>query len=134
VDRSDRSGQKNYNPINFGRQQIQIKLSLIEKGQLCLALVMEHTLLHLGMMGVDRYSVLVEFEDQKSTNRFYIDVNGCWLSYSKVAKILKWVSTNFICSSYVRLSDCSLIGEVCLTTSIPLILFAVHLLDCQTDV
>lgn len=43
----------------------------------------------------DRYSVLVEFEDQKSADRFYLDVNGWRFSSSEVAEIFKWASANF---------------------------------------
>ncbi|GJN26231.1 hypothetical protein PR202_gb14147 [Eleusine coracana subsp. coracana] len=48
----------------------------------------------------DRYSVLLEFEDQKSTDRFYLDVNGWRFSSSEVAKIQFYLL--FICDT-VRL-------------------------------
>ena len=38
----------------------------------------------------DRYSVLVEFEDQKSADGFYLDLNGWRFSSSEVVRLLTW--------------------------------------------
>lgn len=43
----------------------------------------------------DRYSVLVEFEDQKSADGFYLDLNGWRFSSSEVDKIVNWISVLF---------------------------------------
>ena len=43
----------------------------------------------------DRYSVLVEFEDQKSADGFYLDLNGWRFSSSEVANIVNWISVLF---------------------------------------
>jgi hypothetical protein len=51
--------------------------------------------------------VLVEFEDQKSADRFYLDVNA---GGSSTQRLLRFSNGR------------------------PQILFVVHMLDCQTDV
>ena len=38
----------------------------------------------------DRYSVLVEFEDQKSADGFYLDLNGWRFSSSEVVRLSIW--------------------------------------------
>lgn len=44
----------------------------------------------------DRYSVLVEFEDQNSAERFYADLNGWRFSTSEVSKLNSSLSADHI--------------------------------------
>jgi hypothetical protein len=56
----------------------------------------EAMVLHMCCVGrddgvEDRYSVLVEFEDQKSADGFYLDLNGWRFSSSEVTNIVDWM-------------------------------------------
>jgi len=74
----------------------RLSLSLKQIAPLSACDLLSHALVSCRDDGVeDRYSVLVEFEDQKSADGFYLDLNGWRFSSSEVANIVNWISVLF---------------------------------------